>query len=221
MLADKGSIMFYAKWRTKHAINRWRKALNIEQHKKVFHEIFDPVDGFSLSRKARTQNDALEYVYGEIEFESFIAVLSLAKLDSNTIFYDLGSGTGKAVIACAMVFNPSKSVGVELFSVLHASASEQHDKLKRQPDYARNANKLTFIHDDFLKTNLAEATLIFINATGLFGTTWNQLNQRLDGLSGRPTIITTSKKLLAKNYTLRHTTTAKMSWGVVDIYYHD
>ena len=212
--------MFYTKWQTKHAIHRWRKALNIKQHQKVFQEIFEQVDGFCLSRKSRTENDAMEYVYGEIDFESFIAVLSLTKIDTNTIFYDLGSGTGKAVIACAMVFNPSKSIGVEIFPALHASATAQQKKLNQLPEYKDQANKLAFINDDFLEINLAEATLIFINATGLFGDTWNKLNQRLEGLSSKPTIITTSKKLSIKNYTLQHSTKAIMSWGVVDIYYH-
>jgi len=211
--------MFYKKWLTNRLIKRWRNNLSIQQHQKVFHSIFDPIDGFTLSRQARTQTDAMEYVYGEIDFESFIAILSLANPNANTVFYDLGSGTGTASIACSMVFNVQKSIGIEKFEGLHNSANQQKAELKKIPGYALSANKIYFIHDDFLTANIDPATLIFINATGLFGETWDQLNQRLDQLPKRPIIITTSKPLSAMNYTLTHTTQAKMSWGIVDIYY--
>ena len=68
---------------------------------------------------ARQKQDAIEYVYGEIEFLPFIALLSLDKPDSKTVFYDLGSGIGKAVLACAMVYPVHKSVGVELLPELY------------------------------------------------------------------------------------------------------
>jgi len=211
--------MFYKQWRTNCQIKGWRLALNLHQHQKVFHSIFTGIDGFAISRAARANQDAPEYVYGEILFESFIAILSLANPDANTIFYDLGSGTGTAAIACSMVFNIQKSIGIERFKLLHHSANQQKNQLKKDPDYINAANKLHFIHDDFLTADIAEATLIFINATGLFGHTWDQLNQRLDQLPQRPTIITTSKQLSAVNYTLIHTTQAAMSWGIVDVYY--
>lgn len=64
----------------------------------------------------------MEYAYGEIKFMSFIALLSLTNPDADTVFYDLGSGIGKAVLACSMVFPIRKSVGVELFPELYVDA---------------------------------------------------------------------------------------------------
>lgn len=70
----------------------------------MFQNLYEDVDGYSISRKARVKMDAFAYTYGEIEFLSFIALLSLVKPNENSVFYDLGSGTGKAVIAAAMVY---------------------------------------------------------------------------------------------------------------------
>lgn len=103
-------LLFYSPKQQKRKIRRWQDALAISKHLAVFQQLYADVNGFALSKKARLGGDAFEYVYGEIEFESFTALLSLCHPNSSTIFYDLGSGTGKAVLACAMVFNVKKAV---------------------------------------------------------------------------------------------------------------
>ncbi len=59
------------------------------------------------------------YIYGEILFFPFADILrSIAsELPSNAIFYDLGSGTGKAVLAASLLYPFSKVVGIELLGV--------------------------------------------------------------------------------------------------------
>ena len=159
----------------------------------------------------------MEYTYGEIDFISFIALLSLTNPDPRTVFYDLGSGTGKAVIACAMVFNV-KSYGIEIFPQLHHAAQKQQQRLQETADYSFNANNIHFINMDFLDADLHNSTLIFINATALFGETWAALNQRLKHVKKNTTIITTSKRLLSDDFVIRKITPVQMSWGIVNAY---
>jgi hypothetical protein len=72
-------------------IKRWQSRLAIKEHLVIYNQLFCHVNGFALSKKARAKLDAFEYLYGEIEFTSFIALLALANPDKETVFYDLGS----------------------------------------------------------------------------------------------------------------------------------
>ena len=211
----------YPRWRRNIAIKRWQRALNLDAHEKAYNQLFNHLNGFTLSRQARINNDAMEYVYGEIDFISFIALLSCTRPTANTVFYDLGSGIGTAVIACAMVFNVKKSCGIELFSELHTTALLQQQRLAQTLDYNGAAKTVSFIHSNFLEVTFDDATLIFINATAFFGETWTTLNQRLEQLAPGIQIITTSKRLIAPSYSVLHQAPVKMSWGFVNAYIHE
>lgn len=206
-------------WR-KLKIWRWQRALEIPKHIITFQKISADINGFALSQQARTRGDALEYVYGEIDFLSFVALLSLTKPNHNTVFYDLGSGTGKAVLACSLIFQVKKSCGIELFYELHAAALAQQQKLLCLSEYTSVAKRIHFVQDNFLQAEFSDATLIFINSTGYFGDTWIALNNRLEQLTTCTTIITTTKKLTSSIYKVHRITTIQMSWGVVKAYIH-
>lgn len=195
---------------------RWMSKLSIAHHQFIFNKLFENVNGFALSKISRKTNDAPEYTYGEISFVPFIALLSQTNINKNSVFYDLGSGVGKAVLACSMVFKVKKSTGVELFANLYECAQNQIIHLKNYPEYKNN--KINFVNDNFLNVELADATLIFINATGFIGETWNKLNDKLERLQKPLTIISISKKIKAKNFKIIKKTYVEMSWGVAVAY---
>ncbi|HVT62026.1 MAG TPA: hypothetical protein VHD33_00865 [Legionellaceae bacterium] len=197
---------------------RWKQRLHLKQHLSFLDALSAPYNGFQLSKLARQRGDAFEYVYGEIDNMSFVALLSLIRPHTDTIFYDLGSGTGKTVLLCAMVFPIKKACGIELFPELHQAAEQQRQKLEASPNYKCVAKKIDFLQGNFLECYFSDATVIFISATALFGDTWLQLNKRLENLSDNPIIITTSKRLLSPKFQLKHHTRVQMSWGVVDAY---
>ena len=197
---------------------RWFRALNLKTHQRHFDGLYQAVNGFALSQIARQKGDAMEYTYGEIEFIPFIALLSLVPPDKDTVFYDLGSGTGKAVLACAMVFKVKKSCGIELFEELHQSARDQKKYLERIPEYQEKAQTIDFIQTNFLQADISDATLIFINASALFGDTWGALLQRLRRLKPGTIILITSKKLSCDVFETKKETLIQMSWGVVKVF---
>ena len=208
------------RFRRKMVIKRWYQSLSLEKHRANFQQLFSDIDGFSVSRQARLGHDAIEYTYGEIDFVSFIALMSLTNPNTNTLFYDLGSGTGKAVLACAIVFNVRKCCGIELFSTLHNSALRQLHHLQRLPDYHDKATSIHFINGDFLLIDFSDATLIFLNATAFFGEMWTAINHQLKQVKPGTIIITTSKKLSLDAFIVKKTTTVQMSWGLVRAYIH-
>lgn len=197
---------------------------NISKHLKNFTILYSNTNGFTLSKQAREQCDAMEYVYGEVLFESFIALLSLTQPDEYTIFYDLGSGVGKAVIACAMVYPIKKSVGIELFNTLHHSSLTLKNKLCQNPDYCQLNHKINFINSDFMHPDISitlqEATHIFIHSTGFFGETWLKISAYLATLPNLKKVITISKPLKHPQFTISKTTYVAMSWGVAEAFIH-
>ena len=212
--------MLYPHYQKQLRIKRWFREFNLANHQKIFDDIFKHINGFHLSYNARGQQDAFEYVYGEIEFVSFIALLYLVEITENTIFYDLGSGVGKAVIACGMVFNIQKSCGIELFPELHHVAVNQKNYFSSLAHYQEKAKKIYFVHGNILDENIDEATLIFFNATGFFGSTLERINKRLEQAIACEVVITTSKPLSSEAFVVHQVTQISMSWGVVNAYIH-
>lgn len=201
-------------------IKQWKESLNLTNHTQIFQQLYSGVDGFAVSRLARQKQDAIEFTYGEIEFIPFIALLSLVSPNRDTVFYDLGCGVGKAVIACAMVYPVRKSVGIELLPELYFIAQQQTQQLAKYPDYQQQAKKILILQDDILEADLNEATLIFINSTTFLGTIWEKISLRLSNLSQLQTVITTSKALPNADFSLINTTELQMSWGVVLAFIH-
>jgi SAM-dependent methyltransferase len=221
LLAILGGVCFYLPRKRKQwRIQKWQKSLNLPDHLKIFQQLYQTVNGFYLSQQARTRCDAIDYTYGEIEFLPFIALLSLSKIDHNTVFYDLGCGVGKAVLACAMIYPVRHSVGVELLAELHVTACQQAKKLAALENYHEQAKKISFIHGDFLDVNLNDATFIFINSTALFNPTWKKICTRLENLPHLVTVITTSKPLPSADFIVIVQTQIEMGWGIVQAYIH-
>lgn len=213
-------IQPFSRWNA-FKIWRWQRSLALKKHISIFNVVTNDIDGFALSRKARTRGDAFEYVYGEIDFKSFVALLTLTKPNQHTVFYDLGSGIGKAVFACSMVFQVKKSCGIELFYELHNAAKTIQSKLLNIGEYVDKAQQIYLVNENFIHANFEDATLIFINSTGYFGETWVALNNKLEKLSQCPIIITTTKPLSSKSYQVKQETYVQMSWGIVKAYIHE
>lgn len=205
-------------WLRQTKIKRWRKALALDKHYAAYHQLYANVDGFVISKAARVKQDAMEYVYGEIDFEPFIALLSLCNPNSSTVFYDLGSGTGKAVLACSMVFNVKKSCGIELFPSLHQCAELQQQRLAQLPDYRIQAEHIQFKLGNILEEPLRDASLIFINATAFFGETWLAISKHVEQIKPGAFVISTSKALHSNLFKTTAVTQVRMSWGIVNAF---
>lgn len=205
-------VNFLVDYFQKLKVNRWKNKHNLYFLNKEFAKIFNACDSFEISRKARLKQDCIDYTYGEIEFFSFIAFIKLIKVSQDDIFFDLGSGSGKAIIGFAMVENVQRYVGLELLEPLNDLALNQLTKFRHFPNY----KKINFMNLDFLTADLSAATIIFINAATL--TCWNLLAKKLTALPKLRYLLVISKRITAENFLLLYETKVRMSWGIVNSY---
>lgn len=202
----------------RYRINRWRRSLGIAQHLHAFKTLYSTVNGFLISKQDRQINDSHEFIYGEIEFEAFIAALSLCHPDENTVFYDLGSGVGKAVIAAAMVYPFCRCVGIELLPGLHHCAIQQKTRL-RDVGYERSAANVAFINDNIFSFPLYDASIIFISSTAFFAERWQALGEHLySSLKEGTYVLSVSKVLTVAGFVVEREVLLNLSWGIAKLY---
>lgn len=90
---------------------------------------FSAQDGKRMAKEAVSQmpkSDARSLTYGEVDFFSFAIILELAETSAGSLFVDIGHGTGRAVLAAAMLrgHHFRECRGVELLKPLVAASLE-------------------------------------------------------------------------------------------------
>lgn len=206
-----------------------RKHLQRTEH--LFNELYRHVRGKTISKLTRRllgiKSD--EFVYGEIEFLSFYHILEKIQPQAGEVFYDLGSGSGKAVFAAALSFDFSKVCGIELLPALHRKAQEQQLKCKNlilrqnkafQDIYLKKLAGATFIRASFLEADFSEADIVYVAATCLGEETWAAVIAKLVDLKPGSRVIVATKHIQHAAFELLESGPELMSWGLctVNIY---
>ena len=86
-----------------------------------FKKLFKDVEGGRISqndRKKQNVGSDKSFTYGEIKFISFVDILKKCDVQPGEVFYDLGCGTGKGVVAAYYAEPFSVCHGVELLDGL-------------------------------------------------------------------------------------------------------
>lgn len=177
--------------------------------------------GISKQERKRLGIDDDAFVYGEIEFLPFYTILDKVKPQRNDIFYDLGSGAGKAVFVAASFFKIKKAYGIELLPGLCDLANAQLHKAEDLAKFhSQHMADIEFLQKDFLETDISNGDIIFINATCLSYHAWEKLLAKLMLLKAGSRVIVTTKKIQHASFQVISQTFEVMSWGVnsVNIY---
>lgn len=129
-----------------------------QQRFKIFDDLYRAIDGFRLSYRDRREllagtlecdlsKDEIEdlddhtLTYGEAEFQGFMEFLKEAGAVDGQIFYDLGSGVGKAMIAAALSgICFVKVIGVELLPSLIQCSRDVIEELTSQVRTTQNTS---------------------------------------------------------------------------------
>mmetsp|Transcript_22252 Transcript_22252/g.29088 ORF Transcript_22252/g.29088 Transcript_22252/m.29088 type:complete len:334 (+) Transcript_22252:88-1089(+) len=134
--------------------------------------------------------------YAEIDLSFLIALLRNAKPQPGDVFFDLGSGTGKAVLTAAKLYDWSKCVGVEFLQPLTAMAKSFQGKAAKVPGYSPSVE---FITNDFCnpEVDVSQADVLFAysskyDSNGLYLT---ELSAKLAECKPGARIITIDKRL--------------------------
>ncbi|GIW66924.1 MAG: methyltransferase [Candidatus Parcubacteria bacterium] len=185
-----------------------------EEKLKIFTEIYKDIDGFYLSLSERNKKGISDksFVYGEIVPESFCEILEKANTNENTIFYDLGSGVGKAVILAKLIFNVKKSIGIEYLESLIQASQTAYNKLKNF--IFLNDGSVIFINNDIFNFDFSDGDLIFINSTCFSDEQLDILTKlSLKLKSGSKLIVLTKKINDCENFNLLLENQYPFSWG--------
>ena len=100
-------------------------------------------------------------VYGEVTKNGTNSIVNKFKkyFNSDTVFYDLGSGLSKMVIHIGLVYGVKKSVGIEYSKERHKGAMYLKDK------YAPNCDNIEIICGNAIEQDLSEATVVYMDNT--------------------------------------------------------
>lgn len=202
----------------------WRSTVHYDRCLTIFKKLYEGVDAYQVSKAERDHRSLSDsgLIYGEVVFYSFVRLLELAKPQSGEIFYDLGSGAGKAVFIAGLVFNFSKACGIEKLEGLYQLSQQLNQKLRALPERQSlipdKPINVEFSCSDFREVDYSDADIIFINATCWIGEILNATIIKLEQLKqGARVIITTADLNGINGFQLTYTNLHLMSWGVATV----
>ena len=76
---------------------------------KYFNQLYGEINGYGVSNKARIDEGKTEgLLYGEIPFSTWKEIVMMANPKHESVFFDLGSGTGRVIMQSHLLFNFQK-----------------------------------------------------------------------------------------------------------------
>lgn len=204
----------------------WKRIRRTEQLLAVLYKNIHARRISQIERKRRRlEEDA--FVYGEIEFLPFFALLEKVKPQQGEVFYDLGCGSGRAVYTAALNYDLSRAYGIEWLQGLYAVAARNLEKaelLIKSHDryfiatYLQRLATVGFVNGNFLDYDITDGDVVFVNATCFGSILWEKTIKKLIDLKSGSRVIVTSKKILDQRFALLEQCFAVMSWGVSSIH---
>lgn len=123
-----------------------------------FYQAYESIDGYQLSFESRGHAGAA-LTYGESHFVPVLELLQRLEVGPQDLIVDLGSGTGRVVLAAALGFPFVREVlGIELLPSLHAAAEAAAAKLLGR---SSSTTPLRLVCGDFLVEDWSDATVVF------------------------------------------------------------
>mmetsp|Transcript_26892 Transcript_26892/g.45344 ORF Transcript_26892/g.45344 Transcript_26892/m.45344 type:complete len:295 (+) Transcript_26892:91-975(+) len=207
-------------------------------------QAFPPALGKAVSKKEREELSLKQpsLVYGEITFEAFGTVIEKIKkvyglpgaghcgpvgvLQSRGgIFYDLGSGTGKPVIASAVLHNFDVCYGIELLEGLYSvsldALNSYNTKGKAKLSNRENETHIQMIQGDFLKLRTKDwrdGDIVFANSTCYDEHQMARIAHLASGMRKGAFFISLTKRLPSSEFDILEYEMYRMNWGDATIF---
>lgn len=184
-----------------------------------FAKVFEKVEGGSISQSERHDKKLTgsQYTYGEILPLQFFFLLKMAKPKPNGVFWDLGSGTGKALITAALEYPDFKKIcGVELLGGLYdagVSAVKRYCEISKT-----DRDKFKLVKGDMTQVDWSDADLIYTSSICFPGELIEKLAEKGKGLKPGTKIISLKSWGLPEVYKIAHSVKVKMTWGNNGVY---
>ncbi len=197
----------------------------------LLNKIYDHVNAELVSKNDRVKlnMDEDNFIYGEIVPASFVRILERASPQPGEVFYDLGSGSGKALLTAALHYDFSEVIGIELLPglcqlannlVFQANEALASSHQAYADIYLRRLSSIKIVADNFHHQDISSADIVFINATCFSYGTWEKMIDSLESIKNGSRVIVTSKKIKRDQFLLLDEGLDLMGWGMnsVNIY---
>ncbi|MCX7881476.1 MAG: hypothetical protein N2482_03145 [Patescibacteria group bacterium] len=200
--------------------------MDFKKAKEIFNSLFQGVDGYQISFQARKKLGFYDrsLTYGEINFDSFYEIIKMINSKKEDVFYDLGSGTGKAVLASHLLFDFKKSIGIEILDNLYEISLSIKEKYEREikPGLVNEKimGEIDFVLGDILETDFSEADIVFANSTCFPDEIMNNLEQKLLTLKKGARIITLTNRLKNEAFLLLMSKLYQQNWGQATVNFY-
>lgn len=202
----------------------------LEERWEALFASYTTADGKRISKAERHAKGLNKgsLVYGEVSFHSLGEVLWgpwCRDLKPGCVFVDLGSGTGRGLLAAASLFPFGKLVGIEILEGLHTAAlevSEHYDRVVR-PCFdtltdARASMQMELVCGSFLDYDWPnEADVVFANSTCFDDALMDEIALQGQALRDGVIVITLTKALTSPYFDLLYSEQHQMSWGMATV----
>lgn len=205
------------------------------------HQIFQELTAeFDIEKTKEAWNKELDdkclnssnYTYGEVDFLSLAETFELIKTRHGPIrpggtFYDLGSGSGKGVVAAALIHDFDKCKGIEILESLYDISSQlflayQQVRLHLVysfPDLWDRLPDIEFTFGDMFDQDWTDASFIFINSTCFDAKMMEAISSR--EVNPGAWAVSLTKPLKSPNWQIKQSLRKPMSWGEATIFIHE
>lgn len=196
--------------------------MDIATARQILNTLFDGIDGYFASAQARNTLPPAEksFTYGEIVPDSFYAYMAKVVPKKDEVFYDLGSGTGKAVVLASLLFDFRKCVGVEYLADLCRLSKQVKNRFDREMsgNLIKKPALIEFMNADFLECDLAEGDIFFAHSTCFSDQLMQGLVSRIETIRKGSRVITVTKTIESPLFSLVHTGDYVFGWGKASVH---
>jgi len=199
--------------------------MDFQLGKKLFETLYSGINGYTISSEARSKIARVDkaYTYGEVVAESFYQMIHRMSPKKGEVFYDLGSGTGKAIILASLFFEFSKCIGIEILEDLHKISKELLARFHHETAsvLTKDPSIVDFVNADFLQYDFTDGDIFFIHATCFPDELMDKLTKKLRLLKKGARIIMVTKTLESASFREIDHSDEEMGWGKATIYFYE
>lgn len=199
-----------------------------DESQALYDELFSSTTlemGKTLSKDERDRkqlNDEKSLIYGEVEYDSFYRVLR--KINSpGGVFYDLGSGTGKAVFAARLTQDFTRCIGIEILQGLHRQACvvlDRYNTSLRQYLCSGQSQQVALYEGSFLEYDWSDGDVVFANSTCYDDDLMLSMARQAASLKPGAIFVSFTKGLESPYFEVLERKRYKMSWGPATVFIH-
>jgi precorrin-6B methylase 2 len=193
--------------------------MDLANAQEIFEQLYSGFSGYDIARseKERMGRQEAATTYGEVIPTAFHDVMLAAAPREGEVFFDLGSGTGKATLLAALAFPFSRVVGIELLPGLGDAARQvlrRYDaEIRPRLPPENQRQRIDFIDGDFLVQDLSEADVLFAHGTCYGPELMGKLTHKLAELKPGARVVMAGQTLSSPELVFQKMKVMKTDWG--------